>query len=156
MIDHFGGFVGAIVLGAMLDRFGRKWTIAGAYASRRCRLRALRPGHGDPWALYLLSMAVGFFLIGGQSAQHAVTGEVYPTFIRSTGVGWGLTMGRFGAICGPILGGFLQSAGVSFSGYFKVLAIPPLLCMVVALFYPFNVKGETLENVEAELTGTKG
>jgi len=105
-------------------------------------------------ALYLLSMATGFFVIGGQSAQHAVTGEIYPTFVRSTGVGWALTMGRFGAICGPLLGGLLQSAGFSFSQFFTLLAIPPLLCAILVLFYRVNVRGEALEAVEAKLTGT--
>ncbi len=84
VIDHFGGFIGAMFLGAMLDRLGRKWTIAGASLLAAVVSVLFGQATGTPWALYLLSMAVGFFLIGGQSAQHAVTGEVYPTFIRST------------------------------------------------------------------------
>jgi MFS family permease len=109
---------------------------------------------GSPAALYLLSVGLGFFLSGAQSAQHAVTSEIYPTFARSTGVGWALTMGRFGAVCGPVLGGLLQSAGFSFSQYLAVLAILPTICAVLVLFFRINIKGQALETVEAELTGT--
>jgi MFS family permease len=154
VMDHLGGFLGAIFLGMALDRFGRKWGLASAYVLAAVVSWLFGQALGSPAALYLLSMATGFFIIGGQSAQHAVTGEIYPTFVRSTGVGWALTMGRFGAVCGPLLGGLLQSAGFSFSQYFALLAIPPLLCAVLVLFYRVNVKGEPLEAVEAELTGS--
>jgi hypothetical protein len=35
-----------------------------------------------------------------------------------------------------------------------LLAIPPLLCAILVLFYRVNVRGEALEAVEAKLTGT--
>src|SRR5208337_39942 len=113
-----------IFLGMVLDRFGRKGGLAFAYVLAAVVSWLFGQATGSPVALYLLSMVTGFFVIGGQSAQHAVTGEIYPTFVRSTGVGWALTMGRFGAVCGPLLGGLLQSAGFSFSQYFALLAIP--------------------------------
>ena len=106
VMDHFGGFLGAIFLGMVLDRFGRKWGLASAYVLAAVVSWLFGQALGSPMALYLLSMATGFFVIGGQSAQHAVTGEIYPTFMRSTGVGWALTMGRFGAVCGPLLAAF--------------------------------------------------
>ena len=103
--------------------------------------------------LCILGFATGIFFGGSSSAQHAVTGEIYPTFVRSTGVGWALTMGRFGAVCGPLFGGLLQSAGFSFGQYCALLAVPMLLCAALVLFYRINVKGEALETVETELTG---
>ena len=137
-----------------LDRFGRKWGLASAYVVAAVVSWLFGLAAGSPVALYIVSMATRFLHGGGQSAQHAVTGEIYPTFMRSTGVGWALTMGRFGAICGPLFGGFLQSAGFSFSQYFCLdcrsssrLRDPRALLRV-------NVKGEALETVEAELTGT--
>ncbi len=152
VIDHLGGFLGVIFLGMILDRFGRKWGLVSAYALAAVVSWLFGHAMGSPLALYLLSMATGFFVIGAQGAQHAVTGEIYPTFVRSTGVGWALTMGRFGAVCGPLLGGLLQSAGFSFSQFFALLSIPPLLCAILVLFYRVNVRGEALEVVEAKLT----
>ncbi len=155
-MGHFGGVLGSILLGMVLDRFGRKGGLVFAYVLAAVVSWLFGQATGSPVALYLLSMATGFFIIGGQSAQHAVTSEIYPTFIRSTGVGWALTMGRFGAVCAPLLGGLAQSAGLSFSQYFAFLAIPPLISTILVLFYRINVRGEALETVETELTGTGG
>jgi len=154
VVDHIGGIFGTIIIGIAIDRFGRKRGLAIAYAVGAVISWLFGQTNGYAPALYFLSFATGFFVIGGMGGQNVVAAEVYPTSIRSTGVGWALTMGRFGAICGPLLGGFLQSAGFSFSQFFALLAIPPLLCAVVVLFYRVNVKGEALETLEAELTGT--
>jgi MFS family permease len=135
------------------DRFGRKWGLVSAYVMGAIASWLFGLAAGSSIALYTLAFAAGFFGGGVQSAQHAVTGETYPTFMRSTGVGWSLTMGRFGAICGPLYGGFLQSAGVSFSQFFALTAAPYFICAIVVLFYRVNVRGDALETVEAELTG---
>ena len=154
VMDHIGGFLGAIFLGMILDRFGRKWGLVSAYVLGAVVTWLLGESTGSPTALYLCNLLTGFFIIGGQGAQHAVAGEIYPTFMRSTGVGWALTIGRLGAVCGPLIGGFLQSAGFSFSQFFAVLSIPPLLCAALVLFYRVNVKGEALEEVESKLMGS--
>jgi MFS family permease len=154
VVSNLGGVAGSIFLGMALDRFGRKWGLASSYVLAGVVSWLFGHAAGSPAILYILAVATGIFSGGGQSAQHAVTGEIYPTFMRSTGVGWALTMGRFGAVCGPLFGGFLQLAGFSFSRYFAMLAIPLLLCAVLVLFYRVNVKGEALETVEVELTGT--
>jgi hypothetical protein len=57
-------------------------------------------------------------------------------------------------VCGPLLGGLLQSAGFSFSQFFALLAVPPLFCAILVFFYRINVRGEALEAVEIKLTGT--
>ena len=46
-------------------------------------------------------------MIGGQPGINALSATYYPTYLRSTGVGWGLGVGRIGAIVGPYLGGML-------------------------------------------------
>jgi MFS transporter, AAHS family, benzoate transport protein len=150
-LNHLGGAAGAIVVGIVIDRFGRKPGLIASYLLAAVALWLFGQVAGYPVGLYVLGAATGFFVNGAQSAQHAVTGEVYPTSMRSTGVGWALTMGRFGAVCAPLLGGFLQSAGFSFSQYFAIFAIPCVLCGTLVCFYRVNVKGETLETVEAKI-----
>jgi len=153
LMNNFAGILGSILLGMAADRFGRKWGLVSAYVMGAIASWLFGLAAGSSIALYTLAFAAGFFGGGVQSAQHAVTGETYPTFMRSTGVGWSLTMGRFGAICGPLYGGFLQSAGVSFSQFFALTAAPYFICAIVVLFYRVNVRGDALETVEAELTG---
>jgi AAHS family benzoate transporter-like MFS transporter len=153
-ISCLGGVLGSIFLGMALDKFGRKWGLTLGYALAAVISVLYGRSAGSPVALYVFATLNGFFNGGNQSAQHVVTGEIYPTFARSTGVGWALTMGRFGAVCGPMAGGYLAASGFSFRPFFAFFAIPLFLSAVLVLFYRINVKGQALETVEAEITRT--
>jgi MFS transporter, AAHS family, benzoate transport protein len=155
LLNHLGGAIGAIVIGAVMDRLGRKSALGFSYIFAGIIVWTFGLLTGSPTALYIVGALTGFFVIGSQGAQHAVTGEIYPTYIRSTGVGWALTMGRFGAVCGPLVGGALQSMGFSFSQYFAIFSVPCFLCAIFVFLYRINVKGEALETVEMKLTGTE-
>jgi pentatricopeptide repeat protein len=150
-LNHLGGAAGAAVLGFILDRLGRKKGLASAYVLAGIALYIFGYLTGSPTGLVIFGAAAGFFVNGAQSAQHAVTAEIYPTSMRSTGVGWALTIGRFGAVCGPLLGGKLQKEGFTFSQYFAIFAIPCILCALFVCFYRVNVKGESLEDVQQRI-----
>ena len=51
--------------------------------------------------LFVLVFIAGWCVVGGSQGQRA-RGTYYPTDLRSTGVGWGLGVGRIGAIVGPV------------------------------------------------------
>ena len=152
LIQAMGASLGGFLLGWMMDRFGRKSALVLTYILGGVAVWAFGAVTSNA-ALYVCGAATGVFIIGGQIAQHVVSGEIYPTHIRSTGVGWALTVGRFGSIVGPLLGGGLQMAGFSFGQYFIVFSIPCFICAVLVMFYRVNVKGEGLETVAVKLTG---
>lgn len=54
--------------------------------------------------------------MGAQAALNALAATLYPTAIRTTGMGWALGIGRFGSIVGPILGGQLIGMHLQVSG----------------------------------------
>jgi MFS transporter, AAHS family, 4-hydroxybenzoate transporter len=56
-----------------------------------------------------------------------LAGAFYPTFIRATGVGWGLGVGRTGAIVGPLVGGAMLAAQWKPDQIFQMAAIPPVI-----------------------------
>jgi len=56
---------------------------------------------------------------------------MYPTAIRSTGIGWAMGMGRVGQVFGPVLTGLLVAAGYKVGGIFLAAALP---CLIGALF----------------------
>jgi AAHS family 4-hydroxybenzoate transporter-like MFS transporter len=62
----------------------------------------------------------GIFVIGGQVSLNALASFIYPTHIRSTGVGWALGIGRIGSIAGPILAGYLIGLEWGLASYFSV------------------------------------
>ena len=75
-----------------------------------------------------LVFVTGSCLVGGQIGLNAVSGTFYPTYIRSTGSGWALGVGRVGSISGLVLGGILISLSIPISTLFVFAAIPMLCC----------------------------
>ncbi|MEH6610474.1 MAG: MFS transporter [Halioglobus sp.] len=81
----------------------------------------------------LASLAViGFFLQGGFTGLYAVAAKVYPVEVRTTGVGWAIGIGRFGAVVGPFAGGIMIAQGISMGDNFLVFAIPALVAGLLA------------------------
>ena len=65
----------------------------------------------NSWPIVItLAFLLGFQVIGAQAGLNVLAARFYPTFVRSTGVGWALGIGRIGSIVGPLLVGILLSA----------------------------------------------
>lgn len=153
MLQAVGATVGGFILGTVMDKFGRKAGLSLFYFFGGFALWVL--GYATSNTMLLLAgVATGIFIIGTQIAQHVITGEIYPTHVRSTGVGWALTIGRVGSIVGPLLGGLLQMGGFSFTQYFVIFSIPCFICGILVLFYKVNVKGEGLEKINEKMATT--
>ena len=69
----------------------------------------------------------GWCVIGGQPGINALSATFYPTYLRSTGVGSGLGVGRIGAIVGPYVGGILLAQQWSSQQLFYATAVPALI-----------------------------
>ena len=78
-------------------------------------------------AVLVLFGLVGFAVQGGFTGLYSVAARLYPTEVRATGVGWGIGVGRVGAIVGPALGGVLIGVGLSINANFIVFAVPMLI-----------------------------
>jgi AAHS family 4-hydroxybenzoate transporter-like MFS transporter len=102
-----GGTIGAVVLGRILDRRLSFRLLALTYlGAAACVFLIGESGTSSAW-LVVTVFAAGFGVIGAQNGANALAAEVYPTQIRSTGVGWAFGVGRVGSILGPTLGGML-------------------------------------------------
>src|SRR6185295_6341998 len=58
-------------------------------------------------ATMALALAAGIPVNGGGIALNAISGMIYPTFIRATGTGSASTVARIGALMGPAIAGYL-------------------------------------------------
>lgn len=144
--------IGAIVIGSCIDAFGRKKTMIPAYVLGAVSIVFF--GEVDSYAAMMVAAGfTGFFIMGSQTAQHVITGETFPTKIRTTGTGFVYSVGRVGSLVAPLLGGAMVAAGFSFSSFFLVFAIFPLVCALTFALYKVSHQGETLEEFTAELTG---
>jgi AAHS family 4-hydroxybenzoate transporter-like MFS transporter len=122
---QLGGSVGSLIVAWLMGRVGSYRTIAIAYALAGVSILVLsRSLHGTLGVLGTLVVASGFFSSGAQTPMSALAIGFYPTAARSTGTGWMLGVGRFGAILGSYIGAPLLAMGLGFSAIIAGLAIP--------------------------------
>jgi AAHS family 4-hydroxybenzoate transporter-like MFS transporter len=128
---QFGGAVGSFLIAFLLDRVGIKIvTITFLIAVPVVAALGL---HTDYTILIANMIVGGIAVLGGQIGLNALSGTIYPTFMRATGAGWGLGVGRVGSIIGPVVAGVLIGAGVARPTLLFLTAIPFFFC-ALALF----------------------
>jgi len=150
IVQSLGAFVGGYLLGCLMDAFGRKPGLCLSFFLGGLSL-LLFSAVTSVLFLYIAGAASGIFLVSIPAALHVVAGEIYPTRIRSSGLGSAYAIGRIGSITGPIIGGIVQMAGLGFSQFFLVFSVPSFLCVILVALYPVGVKREGLEEVTAKL-----
>lgn len=129
-----GGIAGSLILGRLMDRTGRPAfvlcvAIAVAIAAI-VTIPMLLPAVGPTFAVIFV---LGVGTIGTQIGVINLSGLVYPTLIRSTGVGWAFGIGRVGSILGPVLGGLLIAAGWHTQALFTAVAVPAAVGLAALL-----------------------
>ncbi len=128
---HVGGTVGGLLMSVLLDGFGFV-VIAILFAVAVPAIWALGIVPTAFVALAPLAAASGFAVLGAQFGNNAAAGLLYPTVVRSKGVGWALGIGRFGAIVGPLLGAVLVGMNLPLRQLFLAAAAPMLAGTVAA------------------------
>ncbi|WP_195574668.1 MFS transporter [Paenibacillus sp. 1001270B_150601_E10] len=84
---------------------------------------------------------LSFFNLGAWGGMYAYTPELYPTQVRSTGVGFAASFGRVGGVIGPYLVGMLVARGSSLNVIFVVFFIAILIGALAVLFLGKETKG---------------
>ena len=126
-----GGFLGMASAGRLFDRFGMAALVPAFLLGS---VFTFLLGHvGDSVALAaacdgLIGVCVGV----GASGVIALAAIVYPTAVRSAGVGWAMGMGRLGQVFAPLLVGALLTRGWTVEDVFLVVAAGPALAALVA------------------------
>lgn len=128
-----GGVVSTLLGGRAVDAYGAYRVLSPAYFFAALAIGALGFAVVSPPLLLLVATVAGFCLIGGQTGVNALASTFYPTFIRSTGVGWALGIGRIGSIAGPGVGGILIALKWPTTAIFIIGGIAALLA-AIALF----------------------
>jgi AAHS family 4-hydroxybenzoate transporter-like MFS transporter len=126
-LQPLAGIVGTIVLGPIVDRFGAPGIVTGLFVGVAVFVFLIGLSGSSIVLLAISIAAVGACSIGSQSFINVMSASVYPTAIRSTGVGWALGVGRIGAIIGPVVGGLLLAAHFSPTTLFFAAAVPALV-----------------------------
>jgi len=93
-------------------------------------LTTISAGMPYPLVIVLIFLAGALYGAGGTQGANALAGSYYPTYIRSTGLGWALGVGRVGAIVGTLLGGILITLKWNLQAVFFAAALACLFASV--------------------------
>lgn len=130
-----GAGVGMVAGGRLADRIGLKPVVVGAFLAGTLSLLVLstRPAV----AVVLLAMFVsGLGFIGSQVLTNAFIVTRYPDALRGPAIGWALSVGRLGAIAGPLIGGAVLASSMGVAWNFYVFAIPGVVGAALAALVP--------------------
>jgi MFS transporter, AAHS family, 4-hydroxybenzoate transporter len=110
---EFGGIFAVLYLGYLIDRFGPERSLTVNFAAGIVIIGMIALVAMPYLALSIVIFVSGLTIIGRQTGSNAACGKLYPARMRTTGIGWGLGVGRLGGIAAPALGGFLLARGVA-------------------------------------------
>src|SRR6185312_686775 len=147
-LTPWAGIVSTLVLGPVVDRLGATRVCTVLYVLAAAFVFAIGLSGSSVSLLAITIIGAGMCVIGGQSFINVLSAVIYPTAVRSTGVGWALGVGRIGAIIGPVVGGMLLAAHIPSRSLFFMIAIPALVA-ALSMF----VLSRRLRHVEALAPG---
>jgi predicted MFS family arabinose efflux permease len=124
---NLGGIVGIFTLGALSTRWKLTNLVFVFLLSSAVCMVIFATAPNQLNFLLVVIFFMGILQQGGFVGLYAIAVKVYPTEIRSTGVGWAIGLGRSGAVLGPAAAGFLIAAGLSMSANYYVFAVPMAL-----------------------------
>jgi putative MFS transporter len=127
------------------ERLERKWTIAIYLAGGAVGALGLAFAGSSPEIL-VWGMVLSFFMNGNAALEYSYTSEIYPTMIRTTGLGVASAIGRVGGIIAPIIIGFSYSS-VGFTGVFTMLLVLLVIGAGVVAVFGHRTNGRSLEYI---------
>jgi MFS transporter, AAHS family, 4-hydroxybenzoate transporter len=137
----WGGIVSTLILGPVVDRYGAAGIVTALYLFAALFIFAIGLSGASVALLAVTITGCGMCVIGGQSFINVLSAVLYPTAIRSTGVGWALGIGRIGAIVGPVVGGMLLAAHFSPKNLFFTIAVPALISATAMFILRRRLRG---------------
>lgn len=127
-----------------IEKFGRKFVLVSYLIGTAASAYIF--GNADTLAVLLTSgMLLSFFNLGAWGALYAYTPEQYPSVIRGTGAGMAAAVGRIGGIFGPLLVGFLLTAGYDIGFIFAIFCGAIIIGVVGVIFLGKETKQLELE-----------
>ena len=129
---NLGGAAGNASIGWISAHFGLQRSILTFALAAAIGMLAFAGFDLEIAALLTLTAIIGLFQQGSMTGYYAIAARTYPTEIRTTGVGWGIGLGRIGAVVSPSLTGLLLVWGWSMDGLYLFFAVPMLFAGWIA------------------------
>jgi MFS family permease len=146
LIGNIGALAGGVVAAFSLDKIGRKITVPAFYALAACGILLLagatytRDWH---WVLTAFTLA-NLFATGSWISAYPTFSEIFPTHLRSTGIGLSVAVGRIGAFFAPLALTIVANAAGMFAALLLLAAFWLIGVIVMVPWYFRGVEGKGL------------
>ncbi len=144
LVQAISAFFGYTACGFLIDRFGRRivlflYFFIGAFFH-------LWFAEASGLWLYAAAAAVGWVNPGVYGATSVYVGELHPTRLRTTAVGWFFGIGRIGSFLAPTVVGLMLANGL---GHYVLhtFALSFLVAAVALWLVGVETKGRALEEI---------
>ena len=127
LLFNLGGVIGIYLMGWLSTRYRLTNLIFLLCILAAIGMVAFALVPAELTLMMVLILLIGIVQQGGFTGLYSTAAKIYPTHIRSTGVGWAIGLGRFGAVAGPAIAGYLIVAGFDMASNFIVFAVPMAL-----------------------------
>ncbi len=133
-VFNIGAFIGLVGLGWFAARLELAKLIAGFFLLSAATMIVFGAWHKPETAFFTGMLVIGFLVQGGFGGLYAIAARLYPTEIKTTGVGWAIGIGRLGAVAGPIVGGLAIEAEFSLLASFTLFAVPMVIAALLTVW----------------------
>lgn len=151
---NVGGATGGAVFGVLTVRFGLKPLTIVILMLTTVGIALFGRSAPDLAQLSFWVALAGFFGNAGISGLYTIVARVYPTYLRATGTGFVIGVGRGGAYIAPIIAGYLFEYGLERQAVALIMGLGAFLAGVTLLFLKLR-EGDEAEK-SAELARDKG
>lgn len=129
---NLGGVIGIYVMGWLSTRWRLTNIVLVMSLASAVAMVAFAMAPNMLNLLMALILLIGILQQGAFTGMYSTAAKLYPTEIRSTGIGWAIGLGRTGAVIGPAAAGYLIAAGFDMSANFFFFAVPMAIGGLIA------------------------
>ena len=142
-MSNYGGVIAAVLGAIAVQRFGSRMAMLAMAAGSVLCGAVLAGWPLDPTqtaGLMVMLLLTGGLINGVQTTMYALAAHVYPTQVRSTGVGTAVAVGRIGNVLAAYAGSFaIDRSGAR--GYFALWAVLMLVVLIALASVKRHVPG---------------
>lgn len=157
-----GGIFGAALIGALAARFRVNRALAVFMVATSVLLSLFVAQAADQRLAFLMAFLIGALTNACVAGLYAIGPLVYDASVRATGVGWGIGIGRLGAILSPLVAGALIDRGwapsqlyIGFGLAFVVGAAVVLLHRIAPPGVPSGEAGAQRTDARTQVSATR-
>jgi MFS family permease len=133
LLISLGGAVGSVLYGAIAAKVDSRKVLVAFAVLASLAMAVFIPTTALLGVAMVLAVVVGILINGCVAGMYTLTPPRYPVAIRGTGMGWGIGIGRIGAILAPTIAGFLVDNKWSAGALYLAAAAVVLVAAIAAM-----------------------